>query len=527
LLLIGDLAQLSPIIREEEWGLLRPYYDTPYFFSSLVLKRTPYVRIELDQVYRQNEPEFVGILNEVRDQQITEASLQKLNERYLPGFRPDPDDPYITLTTHNRIAQQLNEEWLTALEGAEIEYTATIRGEFPRDAYPTETSLKLKAGAQVMFVKNDSSSEKRYYNGKIGTITRLTTDTVYVATADGLETAVQAQEWNNTKYELDGEQINETNAGSFAQIPLKLAWAITIHKSQGLTFDKAIIDVGEAFTHGQAYVALSRCRTLSGLVLRSPVTAANIIGDPSVIRFNKEATQHEPDGQTLMQHQQDYRFYLLSELFNLNGLKPKLNKFESLLPDLQKDVFEVASKMEKALKTYSDDRVQKAATYFKDKLEASVKILHAQLPALIGTSKELAGKADELLRWVVNRIQLLEVFSEKPFSAESYLQEKRVRRDAGHSYLKALSAPKNEKLYTQLLDWREQTAKVDGVLGTMILTDKTIAAIAEKLPSTLKALSGVKGVGPEKSTRYGAAILTLIRAYEQESSGAADQVSLF
>ena len=262
LLLIGDLSQLSPIIRDEEWMMLGRYYATPYFFSSQVLQKAPFVRIELEHVYRQKDGDFIAILNEVREQKISEKSLALLNARYMPNFKPANDDPYITLTTHNSRAREINEEFINLLEGEEFEFNATIRGEFPKDGYPTETTLKLKTGAQVMFVKNDSSAEKLFYNGKIGTIINMEGDTVIVRCGTEQDIPVRALEWANIKYQLEGEQVSETNAGSFAQLPLKLAWAITIHKSQGLSFDRAIIDVSEAFTHGQAYVALSRCRSL-------------------------------------------------------------------------------------------------------------------------------------------------------------------------------------------------------------------------------------------------------------------------
>jgi len=528
LLLIGDLAQLSPIVREEEWGLLRPYYATPYFFSSLVLQRTPYVRIELDKVYRQTDQVFVQILNEMREQQLSADGLRMLNARYLENFVPDQTDPYITLTTHNRIAQQLNAERLEALDGTETEYRATIRGEFPADAYPTEISLKLKVGAQVMFVKNDSSAEKRYYNGKIGTVTRLDTDRVHVSTPDGRKIAVEALEWTNVKYKLDGDAIGEQNAGSFAQIPLKLAWAITIHKSQGLTFDRAIIDVSEAFTHGQAYVALSRCRSLEGLVLRNPVSARNVIADPAVTRFNREAEMKKPDQETLKQHQEAYRLFLLSELFNFTGLRERIKRFNQLLPWLEDEVFAVAEKLSRQLASYPDERIGKAAVYFKEKLEAAATSLHQQLTAVVGSSKELAGKADELLRWIMTHLKLLEVFSSQLFTTESYLDLIRGQKTVlSYSYLKALNAKPNEELYERLLQWRNQTAQSEGVLNSMLLSDQTLVAVAAKLPATLKAISGIKGIGPEKANRYGAAMLTLVRAYEQEISGAVDQVSLF
>jgi hypothetical protein len=529
MLLIGDLAQLSPIVRDEDWVLLRPYYNTPYFFSSQVLQHTPYVRIELDKVYRQNDETFVQILNEMREQQLSPQALEKLNARYVPEFKPETNEAYITLTTHNRIAQQINTEWLENLNGTETEYKASIRGEFPSDAYPTETSLKLKTGAQVMFVKNDSSPEKRYYNGKIGTVTRLETDTVYVATPDGQEIVVQALEWSNVKYQLEGEDIKENNAGSFAQIPLKLAWAITIHKSQGLTFDKAIVDVSEAFTHGQAYVALSRCRSLEGLVLRNPVTNKNVIGDPAVTRFNQDAQQFKPDQVTLIKHQDAYRLFLLTELFNFSGLKDKLSKFESLLPNLQQEVFSLAEKLPAQLPKYPDERIRKAAAYFHEKLETAATSLHKQLTQFIGASKELAGKADELLQWLITRIRILRTFEETPFTTERYYLAilRMPKSSLGHSYLKELNAKPNEKLYEQLLDWRDKTARAENILNSMLFTEQTLAAIAAKLPETLKALSGVRGVGPEKNSRYGVAILTLVRAYQQSGSSATEQATMF
>jgi hypothetical protein len=527
LLLIGDLSQLSPIIRDDEWSILRPYYSTPYFFSSQVMQKAQYVRIELDKVYRQKEQAFVDILNEVRNHTISDAGLATLNARYLPNFKPANDDPYITLTTHNSIAQKINTEWLEALNGQEQEFKATIRGEFPRDAYPTETSLKLKTGAQVMFVKNDNSAERLFYNGKIGTIVRIEDQTVYVQCGSGSkEIAVEALEWNSVKYQLDGDAINETNAGSFAQLPLKLAWAITIHKSQGLTFDKAIIDVSESFAHGQAYVALSRCRSLAGMVLRNPVAAHNIIADPAVTRFNAQAESIRPSVQTLERHRLVYQQYLLTELFNFTPLKTKLKGFEILLPDFEKQILDVAAKFIKQLKP---ERVQQAAVYFLEKLNGAIEALHRQIPTLIKESKDKAAKADQLILWLINRIRLVAYFAESQFTTEAYLELiKNKVNSYEQSYLKALSAIPNEKLFQQMITWREQIAVKERIMPNMVLSEKTVAAVAERLPPTLKALSAIKGVGPQKASKYGADLISLIRAYQQQAQGAGtEQVKLF
>jgi hypothetical protein len=526
LLLIGDLSQLSPIIRDEEWVMLRKYYKTPYFFSALVMQKTPYVRIELDHVYRQNEQAFVDILNEVRNQSIRQENLDLLNARYIPNFRPPADDPYITLTTHNSIAQHVNAEFLEDLKGQEYAFTAIVKGDFPKDAYPTEINLKLKIGAQVMFVKNDSSAEKLYYNGKIGTVIRIEENTVYVQCGRENEIMVEAIEWTNVKYQLDGEAIGESNAGSFTQVPLKLAWAITVHKSQGLTFDKAIIDVSEAFASGQAYVALSRCRTLSGMVLRNPISAHNIIGDPAIIRFNEQAASIKPDAQTLQRDRDSYARYLLGELFNFAPLKTRLIGFQMLLPDLDKEIIDVAGKFMRQLRV---ERSSQAAAYFLEKLTIATESLHRQIPGLIRESKESAKKADELIIWLINRIRLMQYFTQHAFTVASYLElTKEPVRTHDRSYVKALNALPNEKLYEHILAWREKAAAKENIMPSMLLSEKTVIGIAEKLPGTLKALSAIKGVGPHKAKQYGPELIGLIRAYQQELLGpGTEQVTLF
>jgi hypothetical protein len=523
LLLIGDLSQLSPIIREEEWTMLGGYYQTPYFFSSQVLQKAPYIRIELDHVFRQKDQDFVDILNEVRNQELSKPSLALLNARYQADFRPVAEDPYITLTTHNSLAQEINNERIETLTAEEYEFTAAVRGDFPKDAYPTDTSLKLKVGAQVMFVKNDGSAEKLFYNGKIGMVQRIEGDTVFVQCGTDREIAVQAMEWNNIKYRLEEGEISETNAGSFAQLPLKLAWAITIHKSQGLSFEKAIIDVSEAFTHGQAYVALSRCRSLPGMVLRKPISAANIIGDPAVSRFNQQTKLLSPD---LERDQERYRLFLLSELFNFSGLKAKAAAgFGILIPGLQRDILDVAEKFSQQL---TPARIEKACAYFYDKLKETVENLYLAIPGLIGDSKERAAKADQLLAWLMDRLSLMEHFSKKRFTAAAYVELKNNKTIPSVCYLEALSAKPHEKLFRELLNWREKTAEKERVMPNMIFSEKTLAAITEKLPSLLKTLSAIKGVGPQKTMHYGPELIILIRAYQDGLNGQSkQQASLF
>ncbi|MBQ0057994.1 MAG: AAA family ATPase [Bacteroidales bacterium] len=307
LLLIGDIQQLAPVAADNEWPLLQQHgYTTPYFFGSKALQQTDYTTIELRHVYRQADQTFIGLLNKVRENCLDDQALQLLNSRYKPAFRPDDREGYITLTTHNYQAQEINQERLALLNTAPVTFSASVNGDFPEISYPTDAQLTLKAGAQVMFCKNDSSSAKLYFNGKIGRVTQIANGHVWVEskTEDGIpqDIEVTPQEWTNTKYETDPKsgEIVETVAGTFTQIPLRTAWAITIHKSQGLTFDHCIINAGRAFSPGQVYVALSRCRTLEGLVLSTPITTHAIMSDPDVVGYNKFVEQNQPDEQQLV-----------------------------------------------------------------------------------------------------------------------------------------------------------------------------------------------------------------------------------
>lgn len=283
LLMIGDLQQLPPIAHGGEDELLRQYYKTLYFFSSAALKSMKYSCIELKNVYRQTDRHFIDILNHARDCTLTSQDISDLNARYIPGFSPKPEDGYIRLMTHNRQVDYVNETELEKLDSKPYTFVAAVTGTFPEESYPTADSLTLKKGAQVMFIKNDP--ERRFINGTLGEVKSIDKDSIAVRLAESGKTIeVEPMEWQNIRYQFDEEskEISSKQIGRFKQYPLKAAWAITVHKSQGLTFDKAIIDVHAAFSPGQAYVALSRCRTLDGLVLSSPVSASVFMRDNAV-----------------------------------------------------------------------------------------------------------------------------------------------------------------------------------------------------------------------------------------------------
>lgn len=283
LLMIGDLQQLPPIAHGGEDELLRQYYKTLYFFSSAALKSMKYSCIELKNVYRQTDRHFIDILNHARDCTLTSQDISDLNARYIPGFSPKPEDGYIRLMTHNRQVDYVNETELEKLDSKPYTFVAAVTGTFPEESYPTADSLTLKKGAQVMFIKNDP--DRRFINGTLGEVKSIDKNSIAVRLAEsGTIIDVEPVEWQNIRYQFDEEskEISSKQIGRFKQYPLKAAWAITVHKSQGLTFDKAIIDVHAAFSPGQAYVALSRCRTLDGLVLSSPVSASVFMRDNAV-----------------------------------------------------------------------------------------------------------------------------------------------------------------------------------------------------------------------------------------------------
>ncbi len=337
LLLIGDLQQLAPIATDEEWALLHRFYPTPYFFDSLALKKTAYTTIELTHVFRQADPTFVQILNDVRDGHPSAETLRLLGQRYIPDFHPLDEEGYITLTTHNFQAQEINRDRMDRIPSKAVQFKAKIQGEFPESSFPTDELLELKVGAQVMFCKNDPTPEKRFFNGKIGRIVALGKTTVIVecpnregGSAERID--VSPLDWTNAKYVTDAAsgEIREEVSGVFIQIPLKPAWAITIHKSQGLTFDRAIINAGRAFSYGQVYVALSRCRTLEGLVLSTPITASVVTTDPTVTHYNEFMAQNHPDAAQLLNDERRCVATILGDLFDFTAFDTRLRYFKRL-----------------------------------------------------------------------------------------------------------------------------------------------------------------------------------------------------
>lgn len=564
LLMIGDLHQLAPVVKDDEWELLKQHYQSMYFFGSNALQRTDYITIELKQIFRQASQHFVDLLNKVREGNADNSVFSELNKRYQSGFEPKDKDGFITLTTHNYQSNEINQAKLKNINSKLVKYTAVVEGNFPEQMYPTEFELELKEGAQVMFVKNDVSPEKRYYNGKIGRIVNIEDDVVYVNCADNEDIVeVRPEIWNNASYKIDNQtkEIVETIDGTFKQYPLKLAWAITIHKSQGLTFDKVVIDAAQAFSHGQVYVALSRCKTLEGIVLNSRLGEDCLIGDEQVSRFNSAVEQMVVDGNTLRESKLKYEQELIGDLFNCTAIYYEMqhcsrlfNKYGTVLlgnysekvapflPRFNTEVLSVSKSFENQVSQiintgvkdnkFLQERIGKGCAYFASKLEELTAAPFGSITIATDNS-EVETETEDALR------KLLDLVSQKRYCldamkdsfsiqeylqvrAKSMLQKEKAKKESSKSTAKAKpevdeDIVENAKLFGQLRVWRNELAKENNVPAYVVLSQKAIVGIANLLPDSMDALLNVKGIGKDKARKYGQQIIDFVRQYKREN----------
>ncbi|MFN8278578.1 MAG: AAA family ATPase [Chitinophagales bacterium] len=332
-MLIGDMYQLPPVVKPNDWAIMQRYYTSPYFFDSLVWKELNAVEIELKKVFRQTDSRFVSLLNNIRNQELNEDDFELLRARYQPQF--DPKEPgYILLSTHNAKADAVNEQELGKLAGRMHVFEAEVTGDFPEHAYPCDRVLQLKVGAQVMFIRNDQ--EEAYFNGKIARIKTIDENGITVTFQDsGTDYVLKKEKWESINYKVDDHtgSLDKDVLGTFSQYPLRLAWAVTIHKSQGLTFDKVIIDAGKSFAAGQVYVALSRCRTLDGIVLHSMITQASLHGDPRIHAFSESHHSSRELQNTLEEAKERYGEALLKKLFTFQTLTTRVEEWRVNLFD--------------------------------------------------------------------------------------------------------------------------------------------------------------------------------------------------
>lgn len=575
ILMIGDLQQLAPVVKEEDWQLLNPYYDTAFFFGSRTLKETEYVTIELKKVYRQSDSTFLNLLNKIRENTADESVLAELNKRYLPGFRSREEEGYIRLTTHNYQAQQYNDRQLTALPGQPYSFRAKTEGTFPESAYPADEILTVKKGAQIMFIKNDSSGEHRFYNGKIGLVTDVCKDGIRVrGNGDAESFLLETEEWTNSKYTLNPvtKEITEEVEGRFWQYPVRLAWAITIHKSQGLTFERAIIDANASFAHGQVYVALSRCKSLEGLVLGSPLRQEAIISDDTIDHFTREVEALSPDRQKLNKLQRQYFYELLCEQFDFHSLErhfalvlrlldehlyrlyPKLlerykGTYELYKASITKvgDTFRLQyTELVNATDDYVGDRQLQSrlisgARYFREKLEEIVFPLVSETKVQTD-NKEIKKKITEALGVLrvalhVKKGTLLST-EEHGFSVSTYLKQKAIltiteengegrrekgegKRERGGQRADKIEVPTDilhPELYKQLIAWRNSEAAQAGVPVYTIIQQKAILGIVNLLPVDVPSLVRIPYFGKKGAEKYGDVLLNMVNNYVKENN---------
>ena len=553
LLMIGDAQQLSPVVKENERPFMAQVYPSPYFFHSKALQKMDYVTIELQKVHRQKDRDFLEVLNAVRENRITSDVLQILNS-CVHAY--DDDDDTIRLTTHNAQADAVNLRKLEMLPDEVKMFEADIEGDFPENSYPADFVLSLKVGAQVMFIRNDSEGE--YYNGKIGKVEEIDDKgIIMVSDNEGNMIAVTPVEWENIQYTLDEQtgEIMPSVLGKFRQIPLKIAWAITIHKSQGLTFDRVIIDAGAAFAFGQVYVALSRCRSLEGISLDSPISYSAICSDTHVSQFNSAIPDIRSVSSRISHEENGYLFDTLRIIFNLEELRKALGwlrkswrgTIENIYESEYQGLIERVAKIEELSVTATTfrrqlDKIEAARldddSFLKERL---VKASEYFLPILTEirnfcqdcaeleidnkeTKKRIKEASDEVLTLLDIACRTLQMIVSEGFSLDGYnrirteclLEDRNVKKAKRLKKIERKPGEAgivNEELRERLQEWRSARFKQDNVPAYTIMHQSTLMEIATYVPKTKKELLAIKGFGEAKFLKYGEEILKITADY--------------
>ena len=556
MLFIGDMYQLAPVVQNEEWELLSEFYKTPYFFHSKVIIEQPPLYIEFDKIFRQKNESFIRLLNEVRNNCLSEDGMDMLRERYKPDFKITAKNNYIVLTTHNAKADRTNAEEMAKIKNKIYRFEAIINGDFPERNYPNEVVLELKVGAKVMFISNDKGFPRRYFNGKIGEISRMEDDRIYVRCEDDdNEIPVVYETWLNIKYSInkDTKQIEEIELGSYTQYPLRLAWAITIHKSQGLTFEKAVIDAEAAFTSGQVYVALSRCRSLEGLVLLSPIYKESLTVDGHIVNYANRKPSLTVLNSELEQSKNEYNRRVLFSVFDyklslgqLLSLQAFIKENEtsfnadaiSFMDELFKDILEiddVAVKFQKQLAhllavskgntTVIQERISAASDFFTTKTDHLLKKI--PLSPVETDNKDNAYEYNDMIRTIFSElarkkhiiqgmktdystqryITLKKEFRTPPFNVNAYAMFSTVQK--GKS--------KYPDLYRLLNQLRTEIAEQNDVpTFSLVLSTKALMEMVNYLPQTITDLKLIRGFGKKKIEMFGQNFLDVIVTYCKE-----------
>lgn len=567
LLMIGDVHQLSPVVTEQERPYMERVYPSPYFFASKALQRMAYVTIELTTVYRQQDAAFVELLNHVRDNNIDSATLRQLNARVQSTLRPQTSAPQptssnlqapeaITLTTHNRQADAINQRHMAALQGEERQFEARITGNYPEKSYPCDRLLTLKVGERVMFVKNDSTGGHRYYNGMLGTVAGFDEDedtTVVVETDDGETVFLGRELWESLRYSLNEKthEIEQEVDGTFGQYPLQAAWAVTIHKAQGLTFDRVNIDAADAFAFGQVYVALSRCRTLEGLTLTTPLTAGVAFDDQSVASFVATQPSFEQTEASATAYEQQYHIEKLMELFGMGDVAFLAERFNEHYVKL-KNIYpkqvaaldaaignlltlqEVSEKFKAQLMRLDTGaqaaRAQQGARYYREQL-GDIAATLAPLLSVEIDNKQLAKSVDEagsqLAEALGLKLACMKAVADKGYSVRTVQQAKAdfiVGRDESRPRKKAKPTKQSggeaidNDLSVALRNWRAMKASELGLPAYVVLQQKALQAIATNRPRTIADLRRQMGVGEKTVQRYGDELIAIVNDYAEDKT---------
>lgn len=555
-LFIGDLLQLPPVVKEEEWILLSPYYESPYFFSSKVIQQKKPAFVQLEKIYRQKDERFINVLNQVRNNELNQSGYEILHQQYNPNFQNLKEDSYITLTTHNHKADTINTEELVKLKTPIFTYKAAIEQDFGAKMFPADETLHLKLGCQVMFIKNDADKAKRYYNGKIGIVESIEEEKIMVLCKGEIEAIeVKKHRWENIRYSLNkqSQKLEEEVVGSFTQYPLRLAWAITIHKSQGLTFEKAIIDAGQAFAPGQVYVALSRCTSLSGMVLLSKITPSSLSVDQRIIDYSAQQ-QNTPLPETLQKEKHNYQSTILFRLFDFSLFKkqtavflqtiqeiaPYFNAeavvFAENLHEKMEQLYEVAIKFSLQIQQLSasqtlpenntalQERLKKAAVYFEQQLQDVVQFLVSS-PA-ITDSRQHATTFNELLEEIFTVLSAQQngiASCVSGFNVKAFHQQKNkfiIPKFSVNAYASATTYKKsdgpNPLLHMQLRELRDALCDKHNLAIYMVANAATLNELATYLPQNAHELKKIAGFGEAKIKKFGLQFIDIIQRYSNE-----------
>ncbi|TXF91776.1 AAA family ATPase [Neolewinella aurantiaca] len=559
LLMIGDLHQLPPVVKDEDWRDMREVYKTSYFFASLALRKARAQVIQLKHIYRQQDDVFIGLLNKVRNNKMDQQVLDQLNSRYVENFSPDKEEGYITLSSHNNTARKINQEKLKELDAKPRKFKAVVEGDFPASMFPNEEELTFKVGAQVMFNKNDTGEVREYFNGKIGTISAINGDEITVRCPGQGAIIVEPVKWENRKYSLNKDkEVEEDVVGTYEQHPLRLAWAITIHKSQGLTFDKVVIDAGAAFAHGQVYVALSRCRTFEGIVLRTRIGDASVKTDAIVSSYSAHAEKNQPTEETLRADRRRFEIDCLKELFTFKEADYAANQLHRALFEheraIQGDAHGEFWKMKEDLQTKAikvghgfighierygkadelpsknpelTDRLKKAGGYFTKFLAEDFLPAMAMFGVMTDNKSvkmQVEERSHELIRQLFKKLKGFATL-ENGFDPKAYLTaranaeidfEKDQKKSAAQPEKKKVILPKDlahPELYQRLADWRQAVSEEREVPAYNIAHNRTLLEIAALLPTEKKSMLRINGIGPKRFEEFGLALIEIVREY--------------